>query len=229
MRDEGELRELLATLGVGPDSAPLLTAYAARLFEWNRSHRFFSHRDGSSPEIVLRRHVVDSLLPVPLFDGEIRRMRAGGAQRVDVYDLGSGPGLPGIPLSIALKSLPGGGADSFHLVERGARRVSFLRYILRDLALDGVVVDDVDFTTLSVRADAPAIVTFRALSPLTEGVVRDVVATFPPGSAILVYQGSEIADALVRTFPGGRAVELPTVPHLGDRSLFRATLPCSGS
>ena len=70
------------------------------------------------------RHILDSLRGAPLIPGSAR----------DAVDLGSGAGLPGIPLAIALPHV------AFMLVDSRRRRVAFLELVVDDLGLANVAV-----------------------------------------------------------------------------------------
>lgn len=93
------------------------------------------------------RHLADSLLYKTAFgEGE------------DIWDLGSGAGLPGIPLAIMLPE------TKLVLVDRSGRRVSLLRRVLRIL----------DLANVEVRQDEIS----RIHGPISVVVSR---ASLPPG------------------------------------------------
>ena len=71
-----------------------------------------------------RRHILDSLRAAPLVE----------ASEGDAADLGSGAGLPGIPLAIALPDVP------FRLIDVRRRRVAFLELVVDTLAIPNVRV-----------------------------------------------------------------------------------------
>jgi 16S rRNA (guanine527-N7)-methyltransferase len=71
-----------------------------------------------------RRHILDSLRGAPLLPGSTRA----------VADLGSGAGLPGIPLAVALPHV------AFTLVDSRRRRVAFLELSTEQLGLPNVTV-----------------------------------------------------------------------------------------
>jgi 16S rRNA (guanine527-N7)-methyltransferase len=118
-----EIGSLIAgakTIGVelDEDAASLLISFLDRFYSWNRFGGFTRiPRDQG-----LRLHLLESLTVV----GDLR-----GAKTV--VDLGTGGGMPGIPLAIVV-----GGTD-FTLVEARGRRCTFLREIIRDYGLAGRV------------------------------------------------------------------------------------------
>src|SRR5687768_2853210 len=81
----------LRVLGLDPAlSAPLLD-YLALLARWNATYNLTAIRD---PREMVGKHLLDSLAMHPHVDALAAR---GGA----LADLGTGPGLPGIPLAMA--------------------------------------------------------------------------------------------------------------------------------
>ncbi|MEY2334963.1 16S rRNA (guanine(527)-N(7))-methyltransferase RsmG [Acidithiobacillus ferrianus] len=112
----------LAALGldaVHVEQRDLLIRYLALLQRWNATHNLTAVRD--SREMVSR-HLLDSLAVLP-------HLPTGA-----VADIGSGAGLPGIPLAICRP------AQAFTLVEPAAKRVAFLRHVIADLGLTCVRV-----------------------------------------------------------------------------------------
>lgn len=112
-----------------------------------------------------RRHIADSLL-----------FLLGLGQVTDVLDVGSGVGLPGIPLAIARPEV------QFRLLDRSGRRVALARRAKRVLDLENVEVIQGDFTgwidketTIVSRAAIPP----RTMKPVLERVLS------PGGLAIL--------------------------------------------
>jgi 16S rRNA (guanine527-N7)-methyltransferase len=104
-------------IGVPLDAAALATLerYADRLLAWNRKVNLTAVTD---PVGVAERHLVDSLALVP----EVR----GAATLLDV---GSGAGLPGIPLAVALPGLDVTCCDAV------AKKVAFVKAVAAELGL----------------------------------------------------------------------------------------------
>ena len=65
--------------------AEKLTGYVAMLDKWNKAYNLTSVRD---PQQMLIRHILDSIIVSQYLEGE------------RFIDVGTGPGLPGIPLAI---------------------------------------------------------------------------------------------------------------------------------
>jgi 16S rRNA (guanine527-N7)-methyltransferase len=109
-----------------------LAAYLSELLAWNESTNLF----GRLSREDLARHALESTLGAPIFDPDDR-----------LVDVGSGGGLPGIPLAIA-------GLD-VTLLEPRERRSAFLRHVLRRVPglKASVLVDRVEKLSAS-RFDA---------------------------------------------------------------------------
>ncbi|MGH8032145.1 MAG: 16S rRNA (guanine(527)-N(7))-methyltransferase RsmG, partial [Luteimonas sp.] len=111
-----ELAAGLAALGLAAALAAPLLAYLALLDRWNRTYNLTAIRD---PREMVAKHLLDSLA-----------MHAHVRDLETLADLGSGAGLPGIPLAIALPEL------RVTLVESAGKKVRFLREAVRTLRLD---------------------------------------------------------------------------------------------
>ena len=92
-----------------------LLIYLQLLARWNATYNLSAIRD---PGEMLVRHIFDSLSVCPLLHG--RRLA----------DIGTGPGLPGIPLALACPDL------EVTLVESNGKKTRFLREAVRTLSLD---------------------------------------------------------------------------------------------
>jgi 16S rRNA (guanine527-N7)-methyltransferase len=102
-------------LALQDDASEKLERYADRLLAWNRKVNLTAITD---PEELAEKHLVDSLSLVP---------DATGA--ATLLDVGSGAGLPGIPLAIALPSLDVTCCDSV------AKKVAFVKAVAAELGL----------------------------------------------------------------------------------------------
>ncbi len=111
--------ELLATHVEG-ETLRQLNAYAEILERWSKRHNLVRF---ASREELVNRHIVDSLAAAP-FLGERGRL----------VDVGSGAGLPGVPLLAARPGWQG------VLLEPRQKRWAFLRTVVRELELSAEVV-----------------------------------------------------------------------------------------
>ena len=159
---------------VATSEGPRLAAYEALIRRWGARRNLVSRGD------LLRlreRHIEDSLALLPWCAGS-------------VVDVGSGAGLPGVPLAIARPEM------AVALLERSEHKCAFLRHVARELDLDNVVVLQADarrwrpaegFDTGVARAVAPPAAAWRLLRPLLA----------PAGSALLPMSAPFSCDAFV--------------------------------
>jgi 16S rRNA (guanine527-N7)-methyltransferase len=135
------------------DSVEELLQYVALLAKWNKTYNLTAVRD---PLEMVSHHLLDSLAVLPHLP-----MREGGA----LADVGSGAGLPGIPLAIARPQW------RITLNDANQKRVAFLRQAAIELKLANVAVHE-------GRAEAwrPAerfdVVISRAFAELAEFIAK---------------------------------------------------------
>ena len=124
-------------LGFVPSDSQLtkLLAYKDLLIHWNRTYNLVSRNDQHR---VWERHVLDSLSILPHIKG------------VKVADIGSGAGLPGIPLSIIQHK------KIFTLIDRMERKTRFLRHAALSLELENVSVETLNLSDSSTVRCAEA-------------------------------------------------------------------------
>jgi 16S rRNA (guanine527-N7)-methyltransferase len=134
----------LALLGLSPEPAQRerLLAFLGLLGRWNRAYNLTAVRD---PREMIPRHLLDSLAVAAfLGDGPI-------------LDVGTGPGLPGLPLAVMFPE------RAFVLLDSNGKKVRFVRQAVMDLGLTNVSVvqariesyqSDRKFATIVSRAVA---------------------------------------------------------------------------
>lgn len=117
------LERIIGALGVQPrppDVIDRLRAYGDRLRETAAPRGLIGRSTVANLDIV---HLADSLAAVPFIESHI----PGGSGRL--VDVGSGAGLPGLPIAIALPDL------AVVLLESSSRRQAFLRETIEALGI----------------------------------------------------------------------------------------------
>ena len=198
LRDE--LHRGLTALGLDADAlAPPLLAYLALLDRWNRTYNLTAIRD---PGEMVTRHLLDSLAMHPFLESG------------SLADLGTGPGLPGIPLAIARPQL------QVTLVESNGKKARFLREAVRTLGLANARVAESRAEALDEPGTYDAI-TARALDTLT-GIIRVGGHLLKPGGRLLAMKGVRPEEEIA-ALPAGwtvSGVHALAVPGLvGERHL----------
>ena len=207
LRDD--LEQGLAALALDAGAlAPPLLAYLALLDRWNRTYNLTAIRD---PREMVTRHLLDSLaMHAFVEDGSLA-------------DLGSGAGLPGIPLALAKPGL------QVTLVESNGKKARFLREAVRTLGLTNARVAESRAEQLDLQADnggmAYDAITARALDTLA-GIIKVGGHLLKPGGKLLAMKGIR-PEQEIATLPRGwscSAVQVLEVPGLlGERHLLIVT------
>lgn len=163
-------------LAVAAGAAERLARFLSLLAKWNRTYNLTAVTE---PEAMVARHVLDSLSGAPW----IRGVRA--------LDIGTGAGLPGVPLAIVDPE------RQWVLLDSRAKRVQFLTYARHDLGLENVTVvrarfekyqPEGKFDTLTARA-------FSALPDLVRGAMPFILA----GARLVAWTGSDPTRELAET------------------------------
>ncbi|ENM3953628.1 16S rRNA (guanine(527)-N(7))-methyltransferase RsmG [Vibrio cholerae] len=106
------------SLTVTEQQRELLVGYVQLLDKWNKAYNLTSVRD---PMEMLVKHILDSLVVSPHLVGE------------RFIDVGTGPGLPGIPLAIMHPD------KEFVLLDSLGKRIRFLKQVIHDLKINNVL------------------------------------------------------------------------------------------
>lgn len=205
MNEIDTLTRGLERLGVTtPGAVQRLERYAREIRLWNSRIDLVADEDA-----LVVRHLLDSLAVLPLLRAHgFLPPEAGGRAcsdggRIRMADVGSGAGLPGIPLAVALPEV------RITLVERSGRRAGFLRSTVAILGLRNADVFHGDIR--SFEAGSVDLCLFRALTGLTAEIVQSLRrVVYPPAET----PGGRGRD----NFTGeGGVPTVPTVPT-GDAS-----------
>jgi len=153
----------------------LLADYIAEIMTHNPVMSLVGTND---PKELVIRHVLDSLAPLGIISRKCNLS--------SVADVGSGAGLPGIPLAIALPD------SEFTLIERKGRRSGFLRDTLevlvkRNRRLSNVAVEEQEME--KVKPHRFTMVTFRAFKPLDPKILKKLFRLCAEGGMLAAYKG----------------------------------------
>lgn len=157
-----------------------LESFSALLKKWNAVQNLVSRETENA---LWSRHIVDSLQILPLLCPTDER----------ILDVGSGGGLPALPLAIALK----GGPVRFTLVEPIGKKVAFLRQVIRELGLAADVhagrTDSFDSRETSFD-----VITSRALAALP-ALLELIHPFFGPKTRAILHKGRDHAVELAES------------------------------
>lgn len=168
----GFLKERLSAAGVSVDGECVgtLAEFAEFLSEENAKYNLTAVTEDGE---VAVKHFADSLFALPLIENGAR-----------VADIGSGAGIPAIPLSVARKDV------SVTAVESIGKKADFIKSASRKLNIGNLNVENVrieDFGRGAGRA-AFDVVTARAVAPLAT-LLEYAVPLLKKGGKFLAYKG----------------------------------------
>ncbi len=114
-----QLESLLqqAHISLSDQQKQQLLALVGLLHKWNKAYNLTSVRE---PEAMLVRHILDSIVVAPYLNGN------------RFIDVGTGPGLPGLPLAIVQPD------KQFVLLDSLGKRINFIRQVILELGLTNV-------------------------------------------------------------------------------------------
>ncbi len=169
-----------------------LLAYVGLLVKWNRVYNLTAVRD---PAEMVTRHLLDSLSVVPHMQGP------------RVLDVGSGAGLPGIPLALVKPEW------QFVLLDSNGKKTRFITQSCIEMGLSNVSVEtcriedyrpQVPFDSVISRAfselSAMLVATGRLCQP--EGVMLAMKGEYPAQELAVVPPGFVVQSVSVLQVPG---------------------------
>jgi len=175
------LQKLEVRLHTGGEAT--LLRYVELLVRWNQVYNLTAVRD---PDEMITKHLLDSLAILPFVTG------------ATVADVGTGAGLPGIPLAVALPD------TRFTLIDSNGKKTRFVTQAKAELKLGNVEV--VQARTEAYEPAAPfAQVVSRAFASLKDfAVLAGGLAA--PGGRLLAMKGAVSQEELADLPPGFRVL-----------------------
>lgn len=167
----------------------LLLAYLTMIQKWNKAYNLVGT---SNADELVQKHLLDSISIVPHI------------KNPPVLDVGSGAGLPGIPLAICLPDI------SFTLLDSNGKKARFMRQVVMDLKLTNVEIVQIRVENYQ-PSEAPKTVLARAFAPVDKALHMLCEVCAPQGQVQLML--------------GTKPDELPVVSGVNDVQVHSVTIP----
>ena len=188
-----------------PSLCQKMESYIKELILFNSAYNLTNTSDHDE---LVTRHILDSLSAAQ----NIKKIAEKIGPDVKIADIGSGGGLPGIPLAAAFPQF------NFFLVERMTKRCAFLENCAAILGLKNVTVWNKEAE--KVPAESFDISVFRAFRPLDEKMIKTLLSLTKTGGFLAAYKAKSEnikteMDAINKIVPEYN-VEKLFVPGLED-------------
>lgn len=154
-----------------PSQIEQLMSYLELIQKWNKAYNLVGT---SNSEELVQKHLLDSLAIVPY------------VKKSPVLDVGSGAGLPGIPLAISLPDI------SFTLLDSNGKKARFMRQVLIELKLTNIEIVQARVESY-LPSCPPNTVLSRAFAPMVDALELLSAACAPQGR-ILIMLGTEPSE-----------------------------------
>ncbi len=185
-----------ADTGVSRETLAQLERYAAVLRKWNQAINLVG--PATLPDLW-RRHMLDSAQLLSLLPD-----RAADVAPLEIADLGSGAGFPGLVLALC-------GAGRVHLIESDQKKATFLRQVIRETGAPAQVHAARIESLGDLRVD---LVTARALAPL-QRLLAYAKPLLDPGGLCLFLKGQGV-DAELAALPPALRARITRHPSRSD-------------
>jgi 16S rRNA (guanine527-N7)-methyltransferase len=164
-------------LSVSESTIDKLLQYLALLQKWNRAYNLTAVRD---PAEMISRHLLDSLAVAPLVRGE------------RLADVGTGAGLPGIPLALVFPD------KQFDLIDSNGKKIRFVTQALAELKITNARALQARVETLQPEQKYDAVLSraFASLLDMADGCAH----LLAPDGVLLALKGT-YPDAELQALP----------------------------
>jgi len=189
-------------LSVTDEKIDQLLGFIKLIEKWNKAYNLTAIRDR---EEMARLHILDSLAIAPHVEGK------------RVIDIGTGAGLPGIPLAICLPEI------DFTLLDSNAKKTRFVQQVVLELKLKNVEVLHSRVENYHPEKTYDAVLT-RAFAGLSD-IVRLTAHLLSKDGVLLAMKGQN-PDAELAGIAAKKSVVSVSVPGTDiERCLVRIQLP----
>ena len=190
-------------LSLTPVQIEQLLDFIKLIAKWNKAYNLTAVRNNVD---MTRLHILDSLAILPHIHGK------------RVIDIGTGAGLPGIPLAICLPDV------DFVLLDSNAKKTRFVQQVILELKLKNVAAVHARVEQYQPEQGFD-IVTTRAFASLPD--IVSLTSHLLNANGVLLAMKGQIPEAELRQF---NATVIPiTVPEVeAERCLVRITTAVTG-
>lgn len=195
---------------ITPELRSKMDTYINEIILFNSAYNLTNTSDHDE---LWTRHIEDSLAACDQIETLAEGIKAQNpGVQIQIGDIGSGGGLPGIPLAAYFPQY------QFTLVERMSKRCAFLENVAAILGLSNVTV--MNSEAERVPSESFHIATFRAFRPLDDKMTKTLLALTKTGGYLAAYKAKKeniVAemDAIKKIVPDYEVKELH-VPGLED-------------
>lgn len=179
MDSDSKLSQGLKQLGFPPEKIdfllPKMDSYIRELILFNSAYNLTNTSDYEELAVF---HILDSLAAVQNIVALAQKLDK--SERLHIADIGSGGGLPGIPLAAALPEY------DFFLVERMDKRCAFLENEAAILGLKNVKIIKSEAERINEASFDIAV--FRAFRPLDKKMIKTLLNLIKRGGFLAAYK-----------------------------------------
>ncbi len=193
--------------GLFPAQLRSISTYIDILLRWNARINLTAIRD---PEEIVTRHFGESLFAARHL---LPRTVSSAVENVEVADVGSGAGFPGLPIKLWSPAV------RLTLIESNYKKCAFLREVTRALTLT-----DVNIKNARAQALPPAtfnVVTVRAVERF-ESILPAAAGLVAPAGRLALLIGSAQQDLARSTLPSLTWLDPSAIPHSQSRIVLIA-------
>lgn len=176
-----------------------MVEFIGLLDKWNQAFNLSAIRD---PQQMVSRHLLDSLSLLP----RIRELSAGRSD-FNILDVGTGPGLPGIPLALCLPDV------KFVLLDSNGKKTRFIFQAVMALGLGNVTVENTRIESYQSPRQLDIVVS-RAFASLAD-FVSGCDHLCGPDCTLLAMKGL-YPEEEIRQLPKGWQVSSATAIDVPD-------------
>jgi 16S rRNA (guanine527-N7)-methyltransferase len=193
-----KLKTGLQGLGLEPDQHPCeqYLDYIALLDKWNKTYNLTAVK---YPEQMLSRHVLDSLTVISFIKGQ------------RCLDIGTGPGLPGLILALALPE------TNWVLLDSNQKKVRFLRHAISELGISNVTATQARAESYQPESDFDTLVC-RAFAPLNR-MLEWSQHLISEHNQLLAMKGKQVEDEIEELGEHKFIIERHNLVSIADNSL----------